>query len=151
MGGRAKRVIENPIAYIIEDKVFGKLEVKNSANAWWLDKTKVVNLITAFKTDLTEFEACVYAGISKPQYNYFIKLHQEFSDIKDCCRQFPKLRVKKVFSESLDNLEFAKWWAERRMKNEFSPRTEHTGAEGQPIQPILVKFMDENNRNSKGV
>jgi transposase-like protein len=35
--------------------------------------------------------------------------------------------------------ETSKWWVERRMKNEFSTRTENTGADGKDlIQPVIT-------------
>lgn len=45
--------------------------------------------------------------------------------------------------------ETSKWWAERRMKNDFSTKTESdiTSA-GNEINPILVKFIDGNNRDT---
>lgn len=38
-----------------------------------------------------------------------------------------------------------KWWLERKMKQDFSTRTEATGADGEALaaQPILVKFINE--------
>lgn len=40
--------------------------------------------------------------------------------------------------------ETSKWYAERRMKQEFSTRTEATGAEGKDLpQTVLVKFIGD--------
>ncbi len=49
--------------------------------------------------------------------------------------------------------ETSKWYLERRMKNEFSTRTENTGADGKDLLPTLVKFIDEptDNTDTTGV
>lgn len=40
--------------------------------------------------------------------------------------------------------ETSKWWLERRMKNEFSSRTEATGADGKDlVLPVLVEFIGD--------
>lgn len=39
--------------------------------------------------------------------------------------------------------ETSKWFLERRMKDQFSTRQENTGADGQPLNVSLVKFIDE--------
>ena len=50
--------------------------------------------------------------------------------------------------------ETSKWWAERRMKKEFSPRTELTGEEGETLTvPVLVEIINEKpteNTNTEG-
>ena len=43
---------EELYAYTITDKMFGELKILNSANAWWLDKAKVHDLINAFLAKL---------------------------------------------------------------------------------------------------
>ena len=44
-------------------------------------------------------------------------------------------------------------WLKRKEKDEFSDRSEVTGADGSNFQPILVKFIDEpeNDINPEGV
>lgn len=41
--------------------------------------------------------------------------------------------------------ETSKWYVERRMKNEFSTRTEQTGAEGGPIQYEDLSQLDDSD------
>lgn len=43
--------------------------------------------------------------------------------------------------------ETSKWWLERRMKAEFSTRTENTGADG---QPLVVKFDNAFTSETEG-
>src|SRR3989304_5388627 len=80
--GAIQKVKEGDIVYIIEDKNFDQLEIKFSANAWWLDRRKVERLIEAFKIAAPIAEACIYAGITRGQWDYFNVKHLEFSEIK---------------------------------------------------------------------
>lgn len=112
--------IANPIAYELEDKMFGNLVVKNSANAWWIDRVKVVNLISVFKYSATDEEACVYVGISVDQLKYFIELHPEFSAIKAQLKEYPNLKARRTVVDALGEADNAKWWLERKRKKEFS-------------------------------
>ena len=45
--------------------------------------------------------------------------------------------------------ETSKWWLERRMKAEFSTRTEQTGADGQPLKVVFDNsFQDDSSRET---
>ena len=122
--GKSKKVIENPIAYVIKDKVFGQLEVKNSANAWWLEKGKVENLINVFKLDGTIEEASSNAGITRWQYDYFLEQHPQFSAIILACREIPGLKARYTVVRALDDPKDAQWYLERKKKKEFSAKQE---------------------------
>lgn len=41
--------------------------------------------------------------------------------------------------------ETTKWWIERKMKQDFSLRTEQTGAEGEPLTVQIVNYGDNTN------
>ena len=119
MGGKAKRVIENPIAYIIKDKVFGEFEVKNSANAWWIEKGKVEALFNVCKIDASVEEMCYHAGITVHQYNHFRETHEKFSDIKDILNKYPDIKARQTVVKSLDNPDHAFKYLEKKRKKEF--------------------------------
>lgn len=53
-----------------------------SANAWWRDKGKVDALFEGFVRRYTIQEASVFAGISYDQYDYFKRIHPNFSVAK---------------------------------------------------------------------
>lgn len=133
MGGKAKRVIENPIAYTIKDKVFGEFEVKNSANAWWLEKGKVEALFNVCKIDASVEEMCYHAGITVHQYNHFREIHDKFSDIKAILNKYPDIKARQTVVKALDNPQHAFEYLKRKRKQEFSERQEMTGADGQPF------------------
>ncbi|MBU2025404.1 MAG: hypothetical protein ABIC19_00695 [Patescibacteria group bacterium] len=119
---RKKEKLPGKYAYVIKDKNFGELRLINSANAWWLEREKVLRLIDAFKIDSTDDEACFYAGISIDQYKYFKKKHPEFSTIKTACKELPKFKARKTLFNDLHDPRTAMWYLERKLKEEFSPR-----------------------------
>lgn len=68
---------EVKIAYIIPGpKEYLTLHVRYSANAWWMDSTKLFRLVDAFDHSYASIrEACVFADITKRQFKYFAKCH----------------------------------------------------------------------------
>jgi hypothetical protein len=130
---------EEPYAYIWTDKNLGELPVLNTANAWWLDQTKLHLLVAAYKFYATDEQASYYAGISYAQLLYFQKLHPDFYEIKHAAKQDPTLRAKQTIVTGIDKLDrpTAMWWLERIEKNTFSPRQEQTGAGGKDLNPAL--------------
>lgn len=70
------------IAYTISLPFGINLDIKKSANAWWMDQQKVHDLISALKIDSTIIEACAYAKITLKQYKYFVKEHPDFKEAK---------------------------------------------------------------------
>ena len=148
--GVADRVLADPVAYTLEDRHFGKFDIKNSANAWWLDKIKVNSIIQAFKIDSTVEEARSYAGISKIQWEYFIKNHPTFrDDVIDNLRPLLTLKARQTvgvrIEESYNN---AMDYLSRKRKKEFSQRTE-TETDitiTHDYAPDIKKIMDEAGR-----
>lgn len=145
MGGKAKRVIEQPIAYTITDKVFGEFEIKNSANAWWLDKGKVEALFNVCKIDASVEEMCFHAGITVHQYNNFRETHTKFSDIKAILNKYPDIKARQTVVKALDNPQHAFEYLKRKRKLEFSERSELTGAEGQPLIVQISEVIAKKN------
>jgi len=125
---------DSKIAYTIKDKNFPDFQVKKSANAWWMERRKVEDLISAFKIDATNEEACTYAGISLAQLKYFLELHEEFYTVRDACKELIFLRARQAISKNVDDGDYALRFMERKKKAEFSLRTEHTGPDGGPIE-----------------
>jgi hypothetical protein len=128
--------IKPEFAYTITDKYHPDLKIKNSANAWWIDRGKVERLISAFKIDASIGEACVYAGITYDQYKYFMIVHPEFSIIKELCSDLPTLQARQEVVKGIANdKEFAMKYLERKRKKEFG--TSNTIL-GDPENPIVV-------------
>lgn len=64
------------IAYIIPGpRDYLTLEVRASANAWWMDAPKLYKLVTLLDQGTSLKTACEITGITMRQYAYFAELH----------------------------------------------------------------------------
>ena|SRR3990167_3447863 len=113
-----------------------------------VDKIAIQKLEQAFSNDLTDLEACLYAGISKSTlYNYQEK-HPEFVERKELLKNALSLKAKNNMARKINegDEESSRWWLERRRKQEFSLRTEQTGADGKDLSiswPLPQTVLDE--------
>ena len=128
------------IAYTIEDKYFGDLPVKYSPNAWWKDKEKVRKLIYGLKLDCKPRELRLLAGITRDQYDYFLKEHPEFSAIFKDFRSIPTLKARQtVIRQSQIDGNLAFKYLERKEPDEFKEKKEIELKD----QPILIDDIME--------
>lgn len=102
-------------------------------------KDEVVRkLEEAFAIGCTDAEACLYVNISRQTlYDYQAK-YPEFVDRKETLKQKPFLLARKTVVEDCKTPEGARWFLERKLKKEFSPRQELTGEDGKAIQHEYV-------------
>ncbi len=113
------------IAYIIEDKHFGELRVKKSANAWWMHRGKVESLIQGFKMDCRVRECLVLAGITEDQLKYFREKHPEFSTVLEALRSvtITQARLSLIRDMQKDG-HLALKYLERKAPDEFKEKKE---------------------------
>lgn len=99
----------------------------------------VAKLEEAFGNGATDNEACFVAGISKDSLYDYIKLNPEFSERKEALKDNLKYQAKMNIAKKLKEGDViqANWYAERKMKDEFSPRNELTGANGNNLIPEI--------------
>lgn len=137
-----------PYAYEIKDVNFGTLQVKNSANGWWLDRSKVQRLIDAFKTGCTNEEACLYAGILPNTLKYFEQLHPEFLTIKQALKEYPMLVARKTVVANLEkDPKLAMQYLERKDPS-LNPRLDITSG-GQQLGGNQIEFVDFHEAKDK--
>ena len=108
----------------------------------------------AFALGCTDLEACLYADISKTALYEYQKEHPEFAERKETLKQNPILLARKSVVEALSkDYEHALKFLERKKKDEFAQRSEHTGADGKDLPtPILANLnvpTDSGNRENK--
>ena len=75
----------------------------------------------------SDIEACLYADISKTAlYNYQQK-NPDFVDQKELWKEQLTLKARTVIANALNNKDenTAKWYLERKAKNEFSTKVEN--------------------------
>lgn len=108
---------------------------------------KIVSaLIGGFQRDLNVEEACLEAGIAKDTFYNWFNASDEFANRITKAKQRLKVHAKKVIADKVmsNDFEAAKWWAERRLKDEFSHRQEMTGKDGGPLDVRgLINYLDD--------
>jgi hypothetical protein len=99
----------------------------------------VTKLEQVFAMGGTDEEACLYAGIGKSTlYNYQQKV-PEFLERKEALKMNPIFKARETIVAALDDPNIAKWYLERKRKQEFSPRQEITG-DGK--EPMVIQIID---------
>lgn len=119
---------------------------KESLGKKWKDIDIVVDsLVKAFEDGANISEACRVAKIDRQTYYNWLEDSKEFSTLMGDAQEYPDIVAKMNLVRAIKvkrDLETSKWWVERKMKKEFSLRSELTGKDGESLAPILVKFVD---------
>jgi len=114
-------------------------------------KKKTVEVVTLLKQaaaiGCTNLEACTYAGISEKTYYEWMKEDEELSNELKRLKNNPIMKARKAVVDSLNDVNHAKWYLERKLKNEFSLKIEndHRSPDGS-MSPtrILLEAADDN-------
>jgi len=139
---------DSEIAYTIPDLPFGiSLNIKKSANAWWMEQYKVQKLFAAFSITATIPEACSYAGITIKQYKYFVELYPEVTEIRKGLKLGPGMKAKMTIMRAIDNgdMKVAMWYLEKRCPDEFgTPAQRDRARKKEEVERIQIE-TEENN------
>lgn len=94
----------------------------------------------AFSLDCTDDEACVYADISPRSLYYYQEANPDFLQRKKLLKQKLVLKARTVIANSLnsDDRDTAKWYLERKKKDEFSTKQEIADVSDRPIINIDI-------------
>ncbi len=119
------------IAYVIPQQVTEhNLEVLHSANAWWMDRSKVHELLSAFKYRFTIQEACVYTGITLAQYKYFARLHPIINELREDYKHMLNFKARQaIFRELSTNGRLAMRYLEKAEPEEWGSPSRKRAAE----------------------
>lgn len=98
----------------------------------------VMKLEQAFALDCSVSEACFNAGISRTMYYAHVKEGDELHNRFQALREKPVLKARTTVVAALNNPADAQWYLERKRKNEFSSRSEHTGPDGEKLFPVPI-------------
>lgn len=109
-------------------------------------ETVVRDLVSSFQDGLNVTQACWQSGIGRTTYYDEYNSNPEFADKMDRARDFASMNARKVIVNDIKrgDQSAAKWWLERRNKDEFSTRQEVTGRGGKP----LVETLSQEERNT---
>lgn len=120
----------------------------------WNDEI-VRKLEEVFALDGTVSEACFYAGISRPTYYTYVNEkaedgtpEKELFNRFESLRERPILKARQTIVKSLDEPDNAKWYLERKRKNEFAQRSEVTGKDGKDFIPETLTQEDKEKLNA---
>ena len=104
----------------------------------------ITKLEYAFSIGCSDKEACLFAGCAPATlYNYQIK-HPDFVERKDLLKKALCLEARQVVADKIKknkDIDTAKWYCERKMKDEFSNRAEITGAAGEPLTAPTISIL----------
>lgn len=103
----------------------------------------VSKLEQAFSMGCSDLEACLYADISKQTLYDYQKIHPAFVDRKAMLKERMVFKARSVIAEALNNKDenTAKWYLERKKKDEFGTRTEVTGKDGETLQAPVINIL----------
>lgn len=105
-----------------------------------MTKDTLGKLEQAFAYDSTIEEACFFADINPDTYYSYVKENPEFAERVKSIRNRPILSAReKVVKEIKTDVNTAKWYLERKKKNEFAARSEVTGGDGESLVGELLK------------
>lgn len=95
----------------------------------------IAKLEEVFAIGGSDEEACFYADIGKSTLYNYQNAHPDFVERKEALKNRPILKARQTVVKSLDQPDMAFRYLERKRKDEFSSRSEVTGADGQPLIP----------------
>jgi len=109
----------------------------------------------AFSLGCSDREACLFADINPATLYNYQKENPEFLDRKQTLKEKPVLKARSNIVKALQegDIETAKWLLERKKKDEFSLRSEMTGADGETLVPktIIVRKYSDTQESEKKV
>jgi hypothetical protein len=90
-----------------------------------------------FTNAMTDDEACIYVGITPPALYDYCKKNPSFLIKKEGLKKKVGLKAKMNIVKSItkdNNVQDSKWWAERKMKEEFSLRVENINQDTKELE-----------------
>lgn len=104
----------------------------------------IKRLEEAFAQGCTDREACIFAEVSERAFYEYTKKNLAFVQKKNTLREMPTLTARLLVNKALNrgDEDIAKWYLERKRKDEFSTRAEMTGADGEGLKVVVEKPKD---------
>lgn len=96
----------------------------------------------AFAMGCSDLEACLYADIAKSTLYEYQQENKDFTDHKEILKERPILLARDTLVKGIKgNPELALKFLERKLKKEFSLRTELTGPDGEE-QRMTIEIVE---------
>lgn len=100
----------------------------------------VKKLVEAFKMGYNVTQAAMFAGITRQTLADWIKKYEEFAHQINDAMDYPNRKARAVVMSSIEagNTNDARWWLERRQRDDFATRQEHSGPNGQAMETVVI-------------
>ncbi len=102
--------------------------------------------------------ACVYAGISRDQYIYFIQIHPDFLEVKERCKELVFIRAMNTLNSNLDNISTVKWLLKNshpnfnsKLKQEDIPVGSHKCVSAAQMQKAAETMAESKKAEAKEI
>ena len=130
-------------------KIIIKKEAEKTGRPTVMTPETVRKVKEGFSQGFSVENTCIWADISRQSYFDYCKKFPEFGDQCKSLQKKPLIKSILVINKALNegDVSTAKWYAERKAKDEFSLRNEITGEDGDAIKikipEINVIFTNE--------
>lgn len=130
-------------------KIIIKKEAEKTGRPTVMTPETIRKIKEGFAQGFSVRNACIWADISADTYFEYCKKYPNFSEQCKTLQQKPLIKSILVINKALNegDVSTAKWYAERKAKDEFSLRNEITGEDGEAIKikipEINVIFTNE--------
>lgn len=116
----------------------------------------IAKLEIAFSNGASDKEAIFIGGIGSSTFYDYCQANPEFSERKEGLKDMVKYQARKNIVDAIleGDKQQSNWYLERKAKDEFSSRTENTGADGKDLIPDpmspeekvkLLSLLDDQN------
>ena len=115
---------------------------KKGRPAWEPDAAQLKILEDSFKLGAQVKEALAQAKIPQSTFYDYLNAHPDFSEQIEWWQQYPIMLAKhSVVSHMMEDGKLALEYLKCKRKDEFSPRTEITGNDGEPITAPIINIL----------
>lgn len=110
----------------------------------WKQDEVIKILEPYFKLGCNVAKACSYAGIPRTTVQTWIENDEELRLKVTSWQNAMSVKARKLWDKAMDEgqVNAGTEWLKRKEKDEFSERTEQTGADGQPIVVKTITYGD---------
>lgn len=108
-----------------------------------ITKAVLGKLEEAFALGCTDAEACFYADINPDTLYEYCKKHPDFSERKSLLKMRPVFKAKKTILDNLSDVQTAKWYLERKCKEEFNTKIEQKPLIDFPASALKIEIVKE--------
>ena len=107
--------------------------------------------LKGLRCGLSLTDSCAHTSIDRGTVYNRKKRDAKFSAEFEKALIAPKVRAIQVVQRAFGaSWQSAAWWLERKHKDEFALRSEHVGANGQPLEINIVNYASPNGHTAKG-